>query len=211
MRTLLIAASLLVTALPVAAQGHVHPAPTGGGQLAAGWKGRTDRDTDQLSNVMFMEMGKGFHVKTGPAAILWNPAHQASGKFVVAATFTATGQPPREAYGIVYGGKNLDRPELDYGYFIIRGDGSYMIRHRAGTELHTVKEWTKSAAIKGPDASGKLSNTLAFDAREDGVHFLINGTEVASFGPEWQAGGLVGLRVNHNLDVQVTDFGITRK
>jgi len=209
MRTVLIAATFLSLALPVAGQDHAHPAAAGGGQLVPGWQGRTDRATDQLSAVSFRALEKGFHVKTGPATILWNPANRASGQFTAAATFAATGQSPREAYGIVFGGKNLDQADIDYGYFIIRGDGSYMIRHRAGAELHTVKEWTKSDAIRQPEASGAMTNTLAFEAREGGVRFLINGTEVAAFGPEWQAAGLVGLRVNHNLEVQVTDFGIT--
>lgn len=212
MRALGAALVFLCAALPVAAQAHDHAAPAGGGKLPAGWQGRTDRADQKLDGVMFMPMGNGFHVKSGPAAILWNPAHAASGEFTAGATFTAKGQPATEAYGIVVAGKNLEKEDVDYGYFIIRGDGSYMIRHRAGSEVHTMTPWTKHEAVRTPDASGTATNTLSFESAGAKVRFLVNGTEVASFdSPPANPNGIVGLRVNHNLELMVTDLKVTKK
>ena len=68
--------------------------------------------------------------------------------------------------------------------------------------------WTENAAIKKADASGKMTNALAVEVGTDKVRFLVNGTEVAAQ-PKTQVetSGIAGLRINHNLNVQVEGFG----
>jgi hypothetical protein len=48
----------------------------------------------------------------------------------------------------------------------------------------------------------------------DAVRFLVNGTEVQTLSRAQLGGastdGLVGLRVNHNLDLMIEGFGVTR-
>lgn len=214
MRHLYLAAALLAAAAPASAQ-HDHPAPAAQGahKLPAGWHGRTDRANQSIGNVMFMAMGNGFHVKTGPASILWNASHQGKGNFTASATFSATKQPATEAYGLVFGGSKLNQDDVDYAYFVVRGDGSYLIRHRAGAELHTITPWTKHAAVRTADANGAVTNRLAVEAGASAIRFLVNGTEVASFkrNEPMRAEGVVGLRVNHNLELMISDFNVTKK
>src|SRR5437868_2389736 len=65
------------------------------------------------------------------------------------------------------------------------------------------------SAIRKPDASGKMSNTLAVEVGREKVRFLVNGTEVASADPsKVDAAGIAGLRVNHNLNVHVEGFTV---
>jgi hypothetical protein len=211
---------LLLAATPLSAQmagmkDHDPDKKADGGALPAGWAGRTDRANTKLEDAKFVTMGSGYHVTSGPAAIYWKPASRVTGPFTATATMSQTKTPAHpEAYGIFFMGNKLDTPEQSYAYLIVRGDGKLMVKHRAGTELHTILDWTESAAVHKADASGKATNTLAVDAsKPDSVRLSVNGTQVAAL-PGSHVGstdGYVGLRVNHNLDVHVSDFTITPK
>src|SRR6266536_2114597 len=61
-----------------------------GGTLPAGWTGRTDKESAQLSDAKFVTMGSGFHVTSGPAAIYWRATDNVTGPFTASATFTQT-------------------------------------------------------------------------------------------------------------------------
>jgi hypothetical protein len=221
-RRSLTALSLVVlAAAPLAAQSMsgADKDPTkkveGNTPLPAGWTGRTDRANDKLSDAKFVKMGPGYHVTSGPAAIYWNAAQTAKGPFVATASLTQTKAPMHpEAYGVIFMGKNLEAANQSYAYFIVRGDGKFMVNHRAGAEVHKLVPWTDNAAVHKADASGKATNTLTVDAsKADSVRLLVNGTQVAAL-PAGQFGGtdgIVGLRVNHNLDVHVGEFTVTPK
>ena len=186
-----------------------------GGSLPAGWTGRTDRDGAQLADAKFVASGAGFHVTSGPAAIYWRNGDNITGPYVATATFTQLKAPSHpEAYGLVFMGKRLASPQQDYAYVLVRGDGKVMVKHRAGNDVHTILDWTANAAAKKQDANGKATNTLTVDAsRPDSVRMFVNGAPIAAI-PNAHLGstnGIVGLRVNHNLDVQVDRFSITPK
>jgi hypothetical protein len=211
--TLVLLAAAPLSAQATAAKDHDPDIKAGGGALPAGWMGRTDRPTAKIEDAKFVAMGPGFHVTSGPAAIYWREANTTSGPFTATATFTQTKAPAHpEAYGIIFMGKNLDAANQNYAYFLVRGDGKVMVKHRAGSETHTILDWTENAAVHTQDAAGKATNTLTVDAsRPDSVRLLVNGTEVAalpstSFG---STNGVVGLRVNHNLDVHIADYTVT--
>jgi hypothetical protein len=217
MRRSFIAVSLLVlAAVPLAAQMKEKDPDkkAEGGALPAGWTGRTDRDNAQLSDAKFVAMGTGYHVTSGPAAIYWKDG-DVKGPFTASATFTQTKAPAHpEAYGLFFMGRNLVTPEQNYAYLLVRGDGKVMVKHRAGKDVHTIIDWTASDAVKKQDANGKATNTLTVDAsRPDSVRLLVNGTQVAAMAGSHMGStdGAVGLRVNHNLDVHIADFAITKK
>jgi hypothetical protein len=217
MRRSFIAVSLLVlAAVPLAAQMKEKDPDkkAEGGALPAGWTGRTDRENAQLSDAKFVAMGTGYHVTSGPAAIYWKDG-DVKGPFTASATFTQTKAPAHpEAYGLFFMGRNLVTPEQNYAYLLVRGDGKVMVKHRAGKDVHTIIDWTASDAVKKQDANGKATNTLTVDAsRPDSVRLLVNGTQVAAMAGSHMGStdGAVGLRVNHNLDVHIADFAITKK
>ena len=207
----------LAVAAPAVAQDPDPSIPVkGSGKLPAGWMMRLDNVDIQrgrsMSDVSFMEMGRGFHIKSGPRAIYWNPSMKAQGLYTATATFTETKTDPaahNEAYGLVVGGTNLELPTQEYMYFITRGDGQYMIRHAAGAELHTIADWTASPALNARDASGKGTNTLTVRVAADSIHFMANGKPVTAFKRNFDLDGIVGLRVSHNLDVMVTGLSVT--
>lgn len=211
---------VLLAATPLAAQStgareHDPDIKANGGALPSGWTGRTDRVTAKIEDAKFVAMGPGFHVTSGPAAIYWRDANTTSGPFTASATFTQTKAPAHpEAYGIIFMGKSLDAANQNYAYFLVRGDGKVMVKHRAGSEVHTILDWTENAAVHKQDANGKATNALTVDATQaDSVRLMVNGAQVASL-PIAHLGstnGIVGLRVNHNLDVHIADFSVTPK
>lgn len=231
MRILSALAVLTVAALPLAAQqpntqkkpaaaaaaaDHDHAmadpdkAVTGGGTLPAGWSARTDRDAP-MTNVKFAPMGSGFHVTLGPATVLYRAADQANGPFHTLATFTQTKAPMHpEAYGLFVGGQNLSAPTQQYTYFLVRGDGKYLIKRRDGANTSVIKDWTDSPAVVKADSAGKATNMLEIDNKSDPstVTFKVNGQAVHSMPADATTKGIVGLRVNHNLDVHVSGFAL---
>lgn len=205
MKLKMVLALSLMTAAPAFAQEKASEAPA----LPQGWTLRLDR-ANATAQPKFTAMGDGFHATSGPAAIYFNPSHNMKGDYRVTATFTQTKAPTHpEAYGLFVGGKNLDKPEQEYGYLIIRGDGKYAIKHRAGAEVHTIADWTEFAKLNKQDAAGKATNTVAIEVSGGFVKMLINGEEVKRWEKAyWQAEGQLGLRVNHNLDVHISDFKV---
>ena len=215
-RSLTTLSLLALAAAPLAAQGPDDPTKkVAGGALPAGWMGRTDRATEKLTDAKFVAMGSGYHVTSGPAAIYWNPKTVTSGPFVASTTITQTKKPTHpEAFGIFFMGKDLDTQSQNYAYFLVRGDGKYLVNHRAGADIHKIIPWTDSPAVNKEDASGKVTNKLTVDAsKADSVRLLVNDKQVAAL-PMNHLGktdGLVGLRVNHNLDVHIGGLTVTPK
>jgi hypothetical protein len=178
--------------------------------LPEGWTLRLDRE-NAPAPPKFFPAGDGLHVTSGPAAIYYQPAQVMKGDFRISATFTQTKAPQHpEAIGLFVGGKNLDKPDQEYGYLIVRGDGKYAIKHRAGTEVHTVQDWQEHPNVNKQDAAGKATNALAIEVLGEKVRLLINGKETASFERKnfFQTQGMLGMRINHYLDVHISDFKV---
>ena len=217
-RSLTSLALTLLAAAPLAAQAKMDKMDMDknvkGGALPAGWMGRTDDKSKKIEDAKFVMMGKGWHVTSGPAAIYWTAKDRVSGPFTASVTMSQTKNPTHpEAYGIFFSGKKLDAPDQTYFYFLVRGDGKFLLNHRAGAEVHKIVDWTDNAAVKKADARGAATNTLTVDANKpDSVRLKVNGVQVASLpGSAGSPEGVVGLRVNHNLDVHISDFVVTPK
>jgi hypothetical protein len=216
MRSSLPAAALLAAlSLPLAAQQTPSDAdqPARGGAVPAGWTVRADRG--DASEAKIVTMGKGLHVTTGPAFILYRADKDGKGPFHTLATFTQT-KPSKhaEGYGLFVGGKGLDGAGQQYLYFLVRQDGSYLIKRREGEKTSDVsKGWVPSDAVKQPEANGSSTNLPEVDNKRDPsrVAFLVNGKEVyATEAKAMALDGIVGIRQNHNLDVHIEGFDVHR-
>ena len=137
-----------------------------GAQTHDSWRVRVDRsvnaqDPDDSPNLKFVPIADGFHITTGPAGTFWNPAHRVSSDYTVKATFTLL-KPSGHVnyYGLVFGGSNIEGVDQNYLYFLVAQNGSYVVRHRAGTAVYDVQERTPHDAVKQPDANGRSRNDL---------------------------------------------------
>jgi hypothetical protein len=159
-------------------------------------------------------MGKGCHLTLGPATILYRASDKGTGSFHTLATFTQTKAPPHpEGYGLFFGGKALDGAGQQYTYFLVRGDGKYLIKRRDGERTTEVTPWTAHPAIKPADAKGRTTNQLEIDTKRDSakVVFKVNGQAVHTVDVKsLDVDGIVGIRANHNLDLHIEGFDVHR-
>lgn len=189
-------------------------------QTPAGWKVHIDRsqnaqDPDNKSGVMFMSMGKGFHVSGGPAGTYWNPANTGTGDFTLKGTFTLV-KPSGHTnyYGLVFGGNALDGPMQTYTYFVVAQDGTFLIKQRNGEQTSNVQNPTKNAAVKTPDSTGRSVNALEVRVAGDTISYVVNGTVVHTTpksGATAKTDGVVGFRVNHVTEVMVDNFEVQKR
>ena len=182
--------------------------------LPAGYELRLDRAGAEAAEYRVGEHEGGIHVETGPAGILYDASHTVeSGDYSVSASFTEIGAPPnhREAFGLFIGGADLQGEQQRYTYFLVRADGRYLIKQRNGGETSNISDgWVDSDAVNGAAEGGDVTNELAIEVSGDQVHFSVNGTEVATHPVSAvDAYGIAGVRVNHNLNVQVDDFELS--
>lgn len=183
--------------------------------LPEGYALRLDRPDGDQAEYQVTEEDGGLRVQTGPAGILYDDTHAVeSGDYSVSATFTEVGAPAnhREAFGLFVGGSELEGDAQRYTYFLVRADGRYLIKQRDGSGTSNVSEggWVDSDAVNAAAEAGDVTNTLAIEVQGDQVHFMVNGTEVATVpATEVDAHGIAGVRINHNLNVRVEDFELS--
>jgi hypothetical protein len=184
---------------------------------APDWRVRIDQsrnaqDPDDTPNLKFVPSGRGFHATGGPAGTFWIPSTTAAGSYTVQATFTLV-RPSNHTnyYGLVFGGSDLDGAAQSYVYFMVAQDGTYLIRQRTGEMVSDVHPRRPHDAVRRPDGSGRSVNALEVRVAGDTVSYVVNGTVVQS-GPKGglRTDGLVGVRINHLLDVQVDGFQVRR-
>jgi len=184
----------------------------GTGTLPPSWHARTDGNAP-LTNLKFVTMGDGFHATLGPAVVLWRDADTVSGSYHTVATFTQTRAPRHpEAYGLFIGGGDLSGPTQRYTYFLVRGDGKFIIKRRSGDSTSfVIPQWTANAAVVAADTAGRATNELGIAVQGDSVRFLVNGKNVyVARRSAVDVAGQVGYRVNHNLDVHLKNLEIHR-
>ena len=219
--TLAALAMLSLTAASAGAQANSDPDKivANGGVHVPGWTGRIDpRAATQgrkITEASFTSMGSGIHVTAGPAAIYWNPANSPTGNYGVKATFNQTKASTHpEGYGLLMAGHDLDSANQSYLYFLVAQDGTWIVKRRDGDAA--TKDVAKAAndAVKKPDASGKSTNALEVRVAPDKIEYLVNGTVVTTTpktGDTAKTDGLYGIRVNHQLEVQVDGLSVAKK
>jgi hypothetical protein len=212
----------LLVASPAVAQVPADPdrAVSGPGIRVEGWRGRTDRSEQKVTDVRFVEWKGGYRLTTGPHAIVWHPSHKASGEYTVTARLTKTPESVsshEESYGVFIAGTDLDGPRQNYLYCVVFGSGKVMLRHRSGSETATLLGKTANAAISAPGGSSGTTDEVSLWVRGGRVGCSVNGAEVFSAsvasmvgpGKLVQTDGMYGLRASHNLDVIVDWLRVT--
>ena len=189
-------------------------------EVPASWVFRADRSdrvytvgSDSTSDVFFVNMTPGWHVTSGPAGIYYHPEAIGSGEYSVSADIHLFDPGDRrEAFGVFLGGTNLDNDEIAYTYFLIRQGGEFLIKRRTGSTTSLVRDWEASSAIlsHAGDPGKTALNKLSVDVGPDDVTFSVNGESVASVPlGDVDTYGLAGFRVNHGLNLHVSDFSVS--
>jgi hypothetical protein len=211
-RLLTVSALALTLAAPAAAQQpDADKAVQGSGTLPTGWMARVDGGAP-LTKVKFEAMPPGWHVTLGPAAIFYQPTDTTSGNAHLVGLFHLfPGATHPESFGLFMGGTDLQGPNQAYTYFLIRGDGKFLIKRRKGDVTTKVVDWTANPAIKAADSTGHSSNELTVLIKDGKVSFMANGKEVYSAAAaDVDTKGVVGARINHNLSVHIEKLQVHR-
>lgn len=188
-------------------------------QAPAGWRVRIDRsqnaqDPDDTPDLKTVAVGSGMRVTGGPAGTFWNPANMVTGNYTVRASFTLM-KPSGHTnyYGLIFGGRNLEGANQTYVYFLVAQDGTFIIRHRVGNTVNDVRDSTPHTAVRRPDTTGRSVNALEVRVAANTISYVVNGMVVHTTpkgGATAMTDGVVGVRINHLLDVQVDGFAIQR-
>ena len=207
-RALLIALTAVV-AVPIAVQ------------VQSGWRMRPDGGAGVAAagsntTLAIAPAEKGFRLTGGPG-VIFDPKNTVKPIYRVRATFTLQKAPAKKTYyGLFFGGTDMEGTAPSYVYFAIAQDGSFLIRHRDGDKVDEM-DTSLHYAIKKPDASGKSVNVLEVQVAPTAVSYLVNGAVVDatptraaiagnSFTTTEKIGGIVGVRSDDQIDVQVDGF-----
>ena len=189
-------------------------------QSPKGWMVRADRSTsasdpDGAGAIKFVSMGKGFHATNPQAAVYWSPTNTATGGYTLRGTFVL--QKPSghtNYYGLVFGGSDLEGPGQSYLYFVVAQDGTWLIKRRDGDKAtQNIADKTASDAVRRPDASGQSTNTLEVRVTSDKIEYVVNGMTVHTTpktGLTAKTDGIYGIRINHQLEVHIDAFGVSK-
>ncbi|MEJ2237363.1 MAG: hypothetical protein P8X82_03620 [Gemmatimonadales bacterium] len=173
------------------------------------WRVRFDRPGPPDSAVYLVTMEPGWHITSGPSGILYNPSQVAHGEYRVKSEIYLFPGERREGFGVFIGGKNLAEQEQSYVYFLLRKDGRYMIKHRNGAQTPTIVPWTVHEAIVPQSGEENAKNFLEVAVGTEKLDFYVNGEIVKSLPRgDLDTDGVVGLRVNHNLNLHVTSLTV---
>ncbi|HEU0054157.1 MAG TPA: hypothetical protein VFQ39_13315, partial [Longimicrobium sp.] len=157
--------------------------------------------------------GDSVVVESGPHTIVWERGgEELSPPYTVTARLRKESGRLHEGIGILFGGTGLEGPESGqvYSYFLVRGDGTFLIKRRQGAETPVVRDWTTHAAVRRDADDGGRPNDLEVRVGETEAVFLVNGAEVARVpAADLSVRGRAGVRVSHDVRLVVSGFRVT--
>lgn len=176
------------------------------------WSIRMDSTEDVNKPDRFeLVPGGGIAVKGGGNATLWRPDVPMTAPYRLSIRVKATnlGLHPHGA-GLVFGGNNVDNDNQVYSYFLVRGDGQFLIKTREGGDTTDICLWGEHPAIRREgETDGIAINVLAVEVGAEATRFLINGTQVhEATNTELHTNGSYGARLVHDLDVRFDEITI---
>jgi len=213
-------AATLAVAVMTMASGSAQQKPTpaapdkpvqGTGQMPGGWKVRFDKPDARPETVDVKEEQNALTFRTGPAGIYYKPATKAEGDYEVSASFSQLEPDERpEEFGLFIAGADLDKDTQHYTCFLVRQDARFAIQKRVGAATKNAVAWRPVPAMKEPKGV-KTTHTLIIRAHGHNVRFFIGDKEVAKLTRAQVGGdGIAGLRINHNLHLQVSKFEVKK-
>ncbi|MFY7950288.1 MAG: hypothetical protein ACOVRP_13830 [Gemmatimonas sp.] len=224
------AAALALAVVPqlVHAQDNEKSMAVKGGIQMKGWMGVVDAKEAKagltVDSAKFVSMGAGMHATTGPAITYWNPSMTGKGDYTVKATFLESeymglNNHPHP-YGIVMAGNGMGTDGASYLYCAAYGNGNFIVRGFGPAPFQmNGPRGGASEAVNKAEAKGKpVTQQIAMSVKGDKVSCIINGKEVASYTKAEVTGegklkttdGVVGFRMGHNTDAQITGFALTK-
>ena len=175
-----------------------------------GWRWHTDHPATLVtesgatdSTLYFVTMPPGWHVTTGPATLLFNPAHTASDRFSLEAGIYLFPDAGEAEYGLFTGG--------EHGLaFVLRADGSSAVHRLDEASGEWLVPW---AGRPGPlqQADQPVFNVLRVDASPHSLTFVVNDSTLATIPrTDGLAEGRFGFRVGSGMNLHIKSLDYTQ-
>jgi len=182
------------------------------------WKWVTDEParlvTEQAvpdSGWRFVAMPPGWHITTGPRALLFDPAFRGEERFTVESRLILFPDPSDEGYGLFIGGRHLETDSRSFTAFLVRRDGMAAVVRVIGAATEYIVPWKESKGVVPHGGSGTVSNVLRVSAGPSDVVFQVNGDTVAVLDRSALAvDGEFGFRIGARLNMHVMNLDYTR-
>ena len=175
------------------------------------WEVRFDKTDANINDIKLTRDSNYYHFVTGPAAIYYNTKNAEYGEYKIEADFIQVkpSQTP-EAYGLFFAGSNLQKDNQQYLYFLIRADGKFLIKERNGKDTKEIVKWISDENINLQNKNGQTINKLTITVTNRVIIFGANGKAVKFLRKSLfeKTVGIVGLRINHNLNLKVSGLKI---
>jgi hypothetical protein len=195
-----------------------------GGIRGAGWEGRPDPGTGAVTDSSLDVKGSDIEIHTGPAMLYWNTKDKSSGDVTVSATFTEpkymSSNDHPHPYGVFIGGNDLSGDKATALYCAAYGSGTVIVRAFPTSFVpNSSRRPAANDAVHKAAAKGEpVTQTIAMSVKGDKIECSVNGAVVASLNKADLVGdgklrsidGFAGIRVAHNVDVNVKDFKVTK-
>ena len=187
-------------------------------QTPQDWRWRTDtpatlaaKEGSSADTWYFVAMPPGWHVTTGPGALLYHPAQQGRGNFALEAEVFLFPGDSQEEYGLFVSDWTVAGEEPpSYLAFVARRDGQAAILTRKALTFAPVQEWRRHDGVLAGVADGTAKNVFRVEAGPKDVAFTINGKPVGTVA---RAGtrldGAFGFRFGRNLNAHISRFDVT--
>jgi hypothetical protein len=177
-----------------------------------GWRILLDggaRDT-----VYYVQMPPGWHITTGPGALLFDPAYQASERFAVEAEMFLFPGTSESGYGIFVGGAGLNGPSASYLAYVARRDGHVRLEHVSpGGTPHALVDWMRAESIKPSQGmEDPVRNVLRMSVERDSIVLEANGSRVTAVPrADLSVEGVFGFRVGPDINLHASRLDHTRR
>ncbi len=222
MRVLIGCVLTVVIACPLAGQSRRAPKLAHATQVD-GWMMRIDPSAERSgakpADAQLTGTRETLQLTSTAPAVYFSVADTVTGRYQVFATITQRrGTQPVYA-GVFMGGSQLEGAAVNYLYCAVAGNGTFVVFHRIGDEVHELAGRTMHAAVKKASAEGRGSNQVGWRVTPERTACVVNGAEVWGYASPSLVGagklesinGIAGLRADRGADLEVTGFSIERR
>ena len=187
-------------------------------QTPQDWWWRTDapatlvaKEGSSADTWYFVAMPPGWHVTTGPGALLYHPKQQGRGNFALEAEVFRFPGNSQDEYGLFVSDWIVAGEEPpDYLAFVARRDGQAAILARKSVTFVPVQEWRRHESVLAGVADGTAKNVFRVEAGPKEVAFTINGKPIGVVPrASVNADGAFGFRFGRNLNAHISRFDVT--
>lgn len=160
----------------------------------------------------FVAMPPGWHMTTGPGALVFDPAVMARGRFSLEAEIFLFPGDSQNEYGIFIGGSGFDQDRPSYSAFVVRRDGSAAVFENKFGKKEFLMQWSRKDGVLAHPGKGTVKNILRVDAELDSIIFSVNNSEVNRMPRESiSTSGQFGFRIGGDVNVHASRLDMTRR